>query len=139
MKNSICALIFFSILSLTISSCNNDDDTNAIESLNGNYTGIFTVVYTNGDTFSNSVTVSFTGGNNYQSSGNSNSFPAGGNGTYEINNSTMTFNDINIWTADFDWNLILSGVYTYTINGDALSISANKNNVGFYSYELMKD
>ncbi|WP_027078044.1 hypothetical protein [Maribacter antarcticus] len=139
MKNRIYALIFFTILSLTINSCNSDDDKNVIENLNGNYTGTFTVEYSNGDTFSNPVTVSFNEDNNYQSSANNDYFPAGGNGTYEKNNSTIEYYDINIWTANFDWNLILNGEYNYSINGDELLISANKNDVGFYKYELTKE
>jgi len=139
MKDRIYKILLITILSLTFTSCNNDDDNNDNKSLNGNYSGTFTVKYLNGDTFSNPVAVSFNEGNNYQSSGNDNYFPAGGSGTFEKNNSTIEFYDINYWTANFDGNLILNGEYNYVDNGNELIISANKNNVGLYKYELSKE
>ena len=139
MKNGIYKIMLIAILSLTFSSCNNDDDNNHNQSLNGNYNGTFTVEYLNGDTFSNPVTVNFNDGNNYQSSGNNDYFPAGGSGTYEKSNSTIEFYDINYWTANFDWNLILGGEYDYSINGNKLIISANKTDFGIYKYGLTKE
>ena len=139
MKNGIYKIMLIAILSLTFSSCNNDDDNNQNQSLNGNYNGTFTVEYLNGDTFSNPVTVNFNDGNNYQSSGNNDYFPAGGSGTYEKSNSTIEFYDINYWTANFDWNLILGGEYDYSINGNKLIISANKTDFGIYKYGLTKE
>ena len=139
MKNGIYKIMLIAILSLTFSSCNNDDDNNQNQSLNGNYNGTFTVEYLNGDTFSNPVTVNFNDGNNYQSSGNNDYFPAGGSGTYEKSNSTIEFYDINYWTANFDWNLILGGEYDYSINGNKLIISANRTDFGIYKYELTKE
>lgn len=124
---------------LTFTSCNSDDDNNDNQNLNGIYTGTFTVEYLNGDTFSNAVTVNFNEENNYQSSGNEDYFPAGGSGTYEKSNSTIEFYDINYWTANFDGNLILNGEYNYSLNENELIISANKNDVGFYKYELIKE
>lgn len=131
----VLVLLFASILN----SCN-DDELN--QNLNGNYSGIFTVKYSDGTTFSNNVTVTFNEKNNYSSSGNGNIYdfyPAGGSGTYEKGKSTIIFYDINGWYANFDWNLILNGEYEYSINENELTISANKNNVGFYKYELTKE
>ncbi len=123
-----------------INSCNDDD--NVTQNFNGNYSGFFTVEYSNGTTHSNPVTVNFSELNTYHSSGNGNNndfFPAGGNGTYEIKDSKITFSDTNIWLAHFDWNLILNGEYDYLINDNQLIISADKNNIGFYKYELEKE
>lgn len=139
MKNEIYKIFLIVILSLNFTSCNNDDDNNANQGLNGEYSGTFTVEYLNGDTFSNPVTVSFNEGNNYQSSGNDDYFPAGGSGTYEKSNSTIEFYDINYWTANFDWNLILGGEYEYSINGNELVITANRTEFGIYKYELTKE
>ncbi|EAR12621.1 hypothetical protein PI23P_08345 [Polaribacter irgensii 23-P] len=141
MGNLIYKLFLIVILSLTFTSCNNDDDKNDLESLNGDYSGTFTVVYLNGDTFSNAVTLSFNEGKNYKSSGNGNNndfYPAGGSGPYEMRNSKITFSDNNIWLAHFDWNLILSGEYGYSINGNELNIFANRTEFGLYKYELLK-
>lgn len=137
MKTKILTL-FLALGILVFTSCDSNDDT-FVQIPNGNYTGIFTVEYTNGDTFSNPVTVGFIEENVYSSTDNADYYPAGGNGTFEIKGSTILFNDINIWTANFDWNLILSGEYNFSFNGNELVISANKNNVGFYKYELIKE
>ncbi|MDP3314062.1 hypothetical protein [Lutibacter sp.] len=138
MKLKILILIGFLIT--TLACISNDDETS--QNLNGNYTGIFTVEYPDGTTFTNAVTVTFSGKNIYKSTGNGNNndfYPSGGNGTYEKGTSKIVFNDINIWLAHFDWNLILSGEYDYSTNGNELIISGNKNNVGFYKYKLTKE
>lgn len=121
-------------------SCDNDDS--LIQNLNGNYSGTFTVEYPDGTIHTNSVTVLFSEPNTYSSSGDGNNndfYPAGGNGTYQMKNSKIIFSDTNIWLAHFDWNLILNGEYDYSINDERLTISASKNNVGFYTYELRKE
>lgn len=139
MKNGLYKLAFPILLSVALASCSSDDD-NGTENLDGKYSGTFTVNYFNGDTSSNPVTVRFYGENNYQCSGNSQDYvPAGGSGHYEIRDSTIVFSDTNFWTANFDSNLILSGEYNYSIDGNELVISANKNDVGQYTYELVKE
>lgn len=50
----------------------------------------------------------------------------------------MSFTDENAWTADFDWNLILNGIYDYSFDGKRLLLVANKNNVGNYKYDLVR-
>src|SRR5699024_9165897 len=98
-----------------------------------------TVEYTNGNTISNPVTLKFIEGDQYQSSANPDRIPAGGNGTYKKKGSTINFTDVNIWTADFDWNLILNGEYEFQQKGDQLILSAHKNEVGLYKYELTRE
>jgi len=142
MKNRIYTIVIVLSSLLIFNSCNGNDDENMNQSLNGIYTGTFTVKYLNGDTFSNPVSIDFTENNNYLSSGNVDRFPAGGSGTYKRNGSRIEFNDANIWTADFDWYLILRGEYDYSFNGNELIISANRNSIdfkGFYKYELSKE
>lgn len=102
----------------------------------GIYKGIFTVTYSNG-TQTNPVTVELKN-RNYTSSSNANRIPAGGSGTFQINKNKMIFSDDKMWTADFDWNLILNGEYEAVFDGKKLTLSANKNNVGNYWYELEK-
>jgi hypothetical protein len=50
-------------------------------------------------------------------------YPALCNGTYVIKGQKIIFSDKCVWTADFDWTLILNGEYDFTINGDQLTIS----------------
>lgn len=138
MKTKILTL-FLTIGIVVFISCSSNDNNTLVQVPYGNYTGTFTVEYTNGNTFSKPVTVRFIEENVYSSTGNTDYYPAGGNGTFEINGSTILFNDIGVWTANFDWNLILNGEYDFSLNGNELIISANKNNVGFYKYELIKE
>ena len=50
--------------------------------------------------------------------------PKLGNGTFKVEDKmNITFIDINVWTADFNWNLILSGPYTYQVLGDSLILT----------------
>lgn len=58
----------------------------------------------------------------YRCSGNSNRIPAGGSGTFSIAQNEVIFEDENMWTADFDWHLILNGTYNLSQKGDTLSI-----------------
>jgi hypothetical protein len=102
----------------------------------GIYRGIFTVSYSNG-VQTGPVTVELKSGT-YTCSSNSNRIPAGGSGTFRMGENKMSFSDDKMWTADFDGNLILKGEYESTFDGKKLSLTANRNNVGIYTYELEK-
>jgi len=136
MKSKFKSILFVGFFICVLSCGKSDDD--FLATLEGEYKGTFTVEYQNDQTFSNPVEVSFSGGE-FSSSTGANRFPAGGNGAYEVEKNTIQFTDKNIWTADFDWNLILNGTYNYTINGNMLTLSANKNDVGLYKYVLEKN
>lgn len=133
-------IVFVFLLVAIFCGCSDSSEQNGIN-LEGTFTGTFTVDYSGGTQFSGDVTVIFSDKNKYQCSGNGNNndfYPAGGNGTYEMDESKILFSDGNIWLAHFDWNLILNGAYDYEMNGNQLIVSAYKNNVGFYKYELVK-
>ena len=104
---------------------------------NGVYTGTFTVKYDDGTTRTGETTLTLEG-STYQCTGGPNYTPAGGSGSFEEKAGMITFNDVNIWTANFDWNLILDGEYKYKFNGRKLIFEADKNNVGNYHYDLEK-
>lgn len=45
-------------------------------------------------------------------------------GEFKVDDTkTVTFADKNVWTADFDWNLILNGTYIYEAKGDSLILT----------------
>jgi hypothetical protein len=102
----------------------------------GIYTGEFKVVYPTG-THTGKTTLELRN-SKYTCEGNANRIPAGGSGTYSINNNKITFHDENIWTADFDWNLILNGEYDYSFDGKKLKLSTDRNHAGHYEYNLTK-
>jgi hypothetical protein len=74
-------------------------------------------------------------GDNYTSTSGPNRTPAGGSGKFSVKSPIINFADKNVWTADFDWNLILSGDYTSEINGDSLFLS-KKAGLKIYNYRL---
>ena len=139
MKTTILKISLILTLFCVFESCDSAKN-DAIQSKEfiGTYSGTFTVEYNDGTTLSDTASITFINDNSYDSSGNNNRVPAGGSGSYKKSNSTITFDEIHFWTADFDWNLILKGEYDYTLNGNLLTISANKNNLGLYKYELIK-
>jgi len=100
----------------------------------GTYTGTFTVFYSSG--IESGTTTIVLKDSEYSCSGNSDRIPAGGSGTYSSENGKITFVDKNFWTAEFDWNLILSGEYNYSIDGNELLITAEKSDIGRYEYRL---
>jgi len=132
MRKTIFILKTLSIV-LVFAACNKDKL--IIES--GSYSGTFKVNYN--DTSMTGFTTLILNNSGYVCTGNPNRIPAGGSGTYTISNGKINFSDENIWTADFDWNLILNGTYDYTFDGSNLKIFAFKNNVGHYEYNLIKN
>lgn len=131
MKNLliVCSMLLFATL---LMGCEKKD----VSPLDGTYSGTFTVA-SNDTTLTGPTTIELKNGT-FSATGNSNKIPAGGSGTFSVDNNTIRFKDANIWTANFDWNLILSGSYEYTIDGKKLTIAAEKNGVGIYQYVLEK-
>lgn len=85
------------------------------------------------------VIITFTG-QNYTSTWHSDYFPAGGTGTYSTSdNARITFSDMGVHTANFDWNLILNGDYAYHYEGDSLVISKNITSLAGYEYRIKKN
>ena len=128
--------LIFTVLSLPLffMSCNKDNSDTTISE--GKYKGTFTVTYNSGKQSGRTTLVLENG--KYSCTGNSDRIPAGGSGTYSLDNGKITFAEENMWTADFDWNLILEGQYDYQCNGRNLKIFADKNGVGHYEYNLVK-
>lgn len=111
MKLRIFILIGF--LSIAFACSSNDD---IIPNIEGHYSGTFE---RNG-TISN-VTLAF---NNGTFIGESQivKFPAICNGTYSISSNSLNFNNQCIWTADFDWTLILADQWNYTFSNGVLTM-----------------
>ena len=101
----------------------------------GTYSGTFTVTY-GSEKNTGVTTVKFENGK-YTCTGNPNRIPAGGSGTYSINGNKITFRDENIWTAEFNWRLILNGEYDFTFDGKKLKFSTGTDG-NHYEYNLKK-
>jgi len=131
MKTSKWYFIFFSCMIL-FTQCKKENSVLT----EGEYEGIFTVSYTN-EKQSGNVHLTLKDGR-FTCSEGQHRIPAGGSGTYKIDGNSIVFSDENFWTADFDWNLILNGTYSYSYDGKNLLLSAAKNQVGKYEYKLIK-
>ena len=115
--------IVISVFILAFAGCKKETPESAF---NGTFTGQFHYVLPGkslADKISVPSTVSFSGGT-YISLGNSDRVPAGGSGSFDVQkNNLMEFKDKNVWTANFDWALILNGKYSYEFKGDSLIMS----------------
>lgn len=131
MKAKILIAIVFSLATI-FSSCKKDD----LDIKDGTYKGTFSVTYRSGIQ-TGQTTLELMNGK-FSCSGNSNRIPAGGSGTFSSDNNKITFNDENFWTAEFDGGLVLNGTYNFTFDGKKLNISADRNGIGKYSYNLEK-
>lgn len=60
-----------------------------------------------------------------------NRFPAICRGNYTFSGNTISFQDACIWTADFDWTLILSGTWHYSRHNDLLTLENINNGNGY--------
>ncbi len=130
MKQLHYLLLGFILISGNV-ACKKDSPDQTLR--NGTYTGTFTVRYQNSvQTTAASLTLA-----NGRFSCTNNFVPGTGSGTFSYTTSTLSFQDEGVWTANFDWNLILNGDYSYTFDGKTLRFSADKNDVGNYSYELV--
>lgn len=117
-------------ISLASGGCSN-------ELTEGTYRGTFTVVYDTA-TLTGMTTLHLSEGR-YECDGNDNRIPAGGSGTYRTENGIILFQEERMWTADFDWNLILKGGYNYSVSGKRLKLSMRTDRGAFYKYDLLKN
>ncbi|MBN4051265.1 hypothetical protein JYU16_00465 [bacterium AH-315-M05] len=123
------------ILTLTlttlITSCKKDNG--PIKT--GTYNGNFIVEYISGTkTGETTVTLKKT---KYSCDSGTDRIPAGGSGTYSMDNNKIIFTDENLWTANFDWGLILNGEYDYAYDGTNLTIWKDTQ-AGRYEYGLKR-
>jgi len=94
--------------------------------LDGNYTGHY--YFTGpGETRTiksqNTVSVRLSD-KEYTSSGETSRIPAGGSGEFNlVDKEEIQFSDKHVWTADFDWNLILNGRFIYELKNDSLILT----------------
>jgi hypothetical protein len=120
-------IVFIALTAWVTLSCNR------APLLNGTYSGTFIVNYGSGiqeGPFQLEIK-----DNSYRCSGNENRLPAGGSGTFSFGQNEIVFQDENMWTADFDWNLILNGSYSLVQMDDTLSLT-KKQGQAKYVYKI---
>jgi hypothetical protein len=108
------ALLAFAVAGSFI-SCDKVDA--ASVNLYGHYTGIFN--RTGMDTAQ--VSINFRGDKFYGES-NKSQYPAICSGDFDLENSTINFDNSCNWKADFDWSLITSGKYNISMSDGCVRI-----------------
>ena len=90
--------------------------------LDGTYTGTFQRQY-GGSGRTSQVSLVFSGGK-WSGTGQTPKYPGLCSGTYEISgNNKINFTNSCIWTAEFDWSLILAHEYELKITGNNVEMS----------------
>ena len=113
MRQKICILFIF-LIGLT--SCNKKLE-NPKEVINGKYIGTFERKGNKSNVELNLTDKTFVG------KGESPKFPGICEGTYATSGNTITFINTCNWTAEFDWSLILSGDWAFSLNNNTLILN----------------
>ena len=83
------------------------------------------------------VSLKFTNGV-FSGSSSVNLFPAIGTGTFSTSANSVTFKNQSMWTANFDWTLILDGEFAATVKGDSLILTKFKGYDWIDTYNLKR-
>jgi hypothetical protein len=111
------ALFLLAFLSLGFFGCEKEED----PSVSGNFTGVFYRTSPNSTWTQSQVSLNLNA-NSFSGQSADARYPAICHGSWTAGEETIEFSNSCIWTADFDWTLILDGEYNYELNGDHLKI-----------------
>ena len=132
MRHVLCGLFCLTLLAV---SCKKTESNFLIPA--GTYAGTFQRLISDSGQISN-VTITFSE-NNWIGQSQYSKYPALCNGTYQVRGSeNVTFENACVWTAEFDWTLILSGDYKIKVAGNDSEISKNYNSQNRDIYKLTK-
>ena len=98
-------------------SCEKEEAT----SISGIYKGVFFRSSPNSTWQQSQVSLNLNA-NSFTGQSSDARYPVICHGAWITEEETMNFENSCIWTADFDWTLILSGEFQYEINGDHLKL-----------------
>jgi hypothetical protein len=107
------------ILILFFSACEEEGITLPLR--NGTYVGTFSIKRDDGAVQAGGVTFTFRG-NTYSCIPENLYLPPSGAGSYRLSGNTLTLTDTARHTAEFDWTLILNGDFTYSFDGNILTL-----------------
>ncbi|WP_241077729.1 hypothetical protein [Flavimarina sp. Hel_I_48] len=109
-------VLFLLLCMATLVGCDSDDDS-VNYNLEGNYTGVFE----RNDSVSNVQlslkNATFSGESEVQK------FPAICRGAFIVSGSSVTFENVCPWTAEFDWTLILNGSWNIDFEDNNLILT----------------
>ena len=111
------AFFLAAFLTLGLLSCEKE----GAASISGNYTGVFFRSSPTGRWAQSQVSLNLNA-NSFSGQSSDARYPAICHGSWTAGDETIEFSNACMWTADFDWTLILDGEYSYELNGDHLKI-----------------
>lgn len=113
MKNILFLIITIPLLF----GCSDSIEIENSTDIQGEYIGTFQ----RDDTISN-VTLNFANGNFSGEVTSEQQSPRICNGTYTITTNAIIFTNTCLWTAEFDWSLILNNTWQYQLRNDILTL-----------------
>ena len=120
-------ILFSVLLFLAVSGCNKTAEIVA-PVLEGQYAGTFERNGTIANVELNLSNLDFTG------SSETDKFPAICSGHYTATDDSIHFENTCIWTAEFDWTLILGESWHYALDNDKLTLTRSNGD----RYDLQK-
>ena len=129
MKSTFYLLIFSAIFF----SCSDNDSSGGID---GTYSGTFYRITNGAKEQTSNVTLTFSN-NQYSGTSSMVKYPALCSGTFTETPQAMTFANTCMWTAEFDWTLILNGEFKVIRKDDEL-ILAKEYNADNGDYYILK-
>jgi len=131
MRNYLYLIILY-IAACTVSAC----EKNNLTVEEGIFKGTFT--YDDGKIKRIGTTTLTLKDGKFTCEGNEENLPAGGSGNYSFDENKITFIDLNVWKAIYDWNLILNGQYDYSYDGKNLKLTPSVSAETTHEYNLVR-
>ncbi|MEP0987356.1 hypothetical protein [Ekhidna sp.] len=119
-------LLLLLITIVFINSC--DDERLTLADLDGTYEGNFIRSSPYAKYAPAQVTLTFAKGQ-FQGASEKTKYPAICNGTYEVEGDKVEFINTCIWTAEFDWSLILSGEFYIEFEANTLTLQRKNGDI----------
>lgn len=113
------SIFYFLIVSVILFSCSDEGGPNAFDGL---YSGTFYRVRDGVKGETSYVTLNLLE-NKFNGTSTTIKYPAICAGTFVFNGNELTFANSCMWTAEFDWTLILEGKFKATRSGDELTLA----------------
>ena len=118
--------LFICIAFIFVLSCEYKDTSITTIIKSGTYKGQFIrnnpYIYSPNYNIVANVTLVFNG-NKFSGESDKAKYPAICNGTFNTTGQEINFENLCVWTADFDWSIILAGKYQIKVDGNKLSIT----------------
>jgi hypothetical protein len=110
--------VVFALILAGLAGCDKDIQNNTVKP-DGVYVGTFRRELVWGESETANITMTFSA-NTWTGYSDKIKYPALCKGTYSIVGDTIVFENECVWTAEFDWSLILSGKYIIKSKGSSI-------------------